>query len=436
MHRRSSSGIPHGLGEGALISRLSLVRINGLRAHKARLAALSAYGYQAVAALGLILVVSRLLPPAEYATYSLVMATAQLAALGAFDWVRFAATRFYPGVGEDAERREKATLAASFLSMAGLGFLAALICLALGVRADITIGGATIAAAQGGTDLQLTMARCRGGFSLFARTQLVRATLLSVGGIGGALLTGTALGAMMGVIGGYVLTIGFVALTDRMLLQTDLKSASPLSLRSYARYGFPAAGASVVHLGSTVALRYAVSAFASPVLVPGMLLAIDLVQRPFALAVTALNDVIYPSVVAAHDRGDTRAERTALQALYGLELGGILVLSLMLIGFSGIISEYAAGASLRSAFHAALPLTAVLMGLRITLTAVAATPFHLATRSRALAAIAATDFLTTSGALLIAGSLFDVHSEKLLIAPICAILLTIALSQVLRLGRA
>jgi hypothetical protein len=83
-----------------------------------------------------------------------------------------------------------------------------------------------------------------------------------------------------------------------------------------------------------------------------------------------------------------------------------------------------------------LPLTAVLMGLRITLTAVAATPFHLATHSRALAAIAATDFLTTSGALLVAGSLFDVHSEKLLIAPICAILLTIALSQVLRLRRA
>ncbi|MFN3624980.1 MAG: hypothetical protein ACK4TP_13075 [Hyphomicrobium sp.] len=414
-------------------SLLSLLRINWLLLHKARLAALSAYGYQAVAALVLILVVSRLLPPGEYATYSLVIATAQLAALGAFDWVRFAATRFYPGIGEDAERREKATLAASFLAMAGMGLLAALVFLAFGVSVEITVAGAIIAAGQGGTDLQLTMSRCRGGFALFASTQFVRASALSIGGIGGALLTGSALGAMAGVIAGYGATIAFVLLTDRMLRETDFNSASSVSLRDYLRYGFPAAGASVVHLGSAVVLRYAVSIFASPAAVPGMLLAIDLVQRPFALGVAALHDVIYPSVVAAHDRGDKGGERAALLALYGLEFGSIIFLSTLLIGFSGLISDYVAGASLRAAFFAALPLTTVLMALRIVLTAIVATPFHLAKRSGALALIAAADFLTTSGALLIAGAVLDVHSAGLLLAGVCAAVTTIIFSQGLRL---
>lgn len=324
---------------------------DGIRRAAPKVLTLAAYGYQAGLSLALIVVLANLMSGGEYKRFSLAFATAQFAAIGAFEWVRIAATRFYPGPAPERAPLQMASLGAAFAGAAGVGGVVALAALVFGVPPLLVGMAAVLALGQGLTDLHFTLIRFRGDLTAFSRLQSLRATLLLVGGVGGAWLGGSASGALSGLGLAYVLTIAIAAATDRSLRQAPWRSPSAALFRQHIAYGGPAAGASILYLGTVLGARYAISMIA-PGAAAGVLLAFDLFQRPFAVVTTALHAILYPPVVAAYDRGGFAEARKPMLKLFGVEGACILILAALLAGAFAIpeVVALVAPEELRAAF--------------------------------------------------------------------------------------
>jgi hypothetical protein len=364
-----------------------------LSAHGSRVATLAAYGYQAVAALGLVLAVAHVLTGPEYARFSLTLATAQFAAIGAFEWVRIAATRFYPGPDPDAAPLQKASLGAGFVASALVGGIVSVSAMLGGAPVLVVLLGAAVAIGQGLTDLHLTFVRFRGDLGAFARAQSLRATAMIGFAAGGAVLTGAATGALAGIVLAHAVLILVALITDPHLRSTPWRHPSAELIRAQMAYGAPAAGASILYLATTLMARYTITLISPGAAGAGTLLAFDLIQRPFAVVTTALHALLYPPVVREFDRGGFDAARAPLRRLYVIELGCILALAAGLaaaLSLSSVVSLIAPD-QLSQAFSEAALLCILIFATRTALLSLAPLVLHLTRRTKLMAAINLSD---------------------------------------------
>lgn len=365
----------------------------------AKLVALLSYAYQALLAFGSLLVITHLLTAGDYTVYSLFIATTQLAAIAAFEWIRFACSRFYPGPDETSEALQRGTIAREFaLSMAACA-LVALVAALLGFISPLLAAlGLVVVVLQGWTDLYLTMLRFRHQFTAFSSLQGLRATALAVGSVLGALLLHSVEGATAGLAAGY-LAMSAVAL----LLELRHKRVSGrwdmVTVRQHLHYGSVSAGASVIGLLAPLGLRLILQgAFGTAA--AGALLAIDLLQRPFVLVISAVQGVQYPVVVRAYDQREPDFPRQ-LGRYYAL----LVTLALLTAGGVAAILPLIAGwlvaPNLRDAFVAAAPAALVVFLFRAVTQNVFATPAHLIRRMRVITLLAVSDalLLNASGAI-------------------------------------
>ena len=369
----------------------------------ARLLALLSYAYQAVLAFGSLLIVAHLLAPAEYALYSLFMATTQLAAIAAFEWIRFACSRFYPGDDAASEALQRGTMArefgASLLVAASIALAAALAGL---VPPMLAVLGLAVVLLQGWTDLLLTMMRFRQQFSAFSWLQGFRAIALAIGSIVGASVLGSAEGAAVGLVAGYV-TMSAVALALEIAARRPPARWSMATVRQHLRYGSVSAGASVIGLVAPLGLRLILQGTFGPA-AAGALLAIDLLQRPFVLVISAVHGVQYPVVVRAHD---TRA------ADFPRQLGRYyaLLVTLALLTAAGVaailplVSTWLVAEDMREAFVATAPAVLIVFLMRATTQNVFATPAHLLQAMRVIILLAVTDAVLLNASAAIGAAL-------------------------------
>ena len=366
---------------------------NQLPAHGSKVATLAAYGYQAVAALGLVLAVAHVLTGPEYARFSLTLATAQFAAIGIFEWVRIAATRFFPGPDPATAPLQKASLGAGFVASALVGGVISIGAILGGAPVVIVLIGAALAVGQGLTDLYLTFVRFRGDLGAFAGLQSLRATAMFGFAAGGAVLTGAATGALAGVVLAHAALILVALLTDPQLRATPWRHPAPDLVRAQFAYGAPAAGASILSLATVLMARYAVSLIAPGAAGAGALLAFDLIQRPFAVVTTAFHALLYPPVVRAYDRGGFPAAASPLRRLYATELTCIVVLA---IGLAAVLAlppvlALIAPDRLAETFSAAALPCILAFATRAVLLSLAPLALHLTRRTGLMATINLSD---------------------------------------------
>lgn len=374
-----------------------------LRKRAGQLASVGAFGYQALAALGLVLTVAHHLSSVEYTRFSLTLATAQFAAIGAFEWVRIAATRFYPGPDPARAPLQKASLGVGFLASAVIG---ALLCFGAalgGARPSVILLGAAMAVGQGLTDLYLTFVRFRGDFGAFARLQCLRATAMVGFAVAGAVLTGAATGALAGIVLAHAVLILIALLTDPQLRATPWRHPAPDLVRAQFAYGAPAAGASILSLATVLMARYAVNLIAPGAAGAGALLAFDLIQRPFAVVTAAFHALLYPPVVRAYDRGGFPEAAAPLRRLYAIELTCIAAVAIGLaagLAFPPFLALIAPD-RLAETFSAAAPLCILAFATRAVLLSLAPLALHLTRRTGLMATINLSD--TGSFLILVAG---------------------------------
>jgi O-antigen/teichoic acid export membrane protein len=355
----------------------------------AKLAALVSYAYQALLAFGSLLIIARVLGAAEYSIYSIFIATTQLAAIGSFEWIRFACSRFYPGVDQDAERAQRGTMFREFLL--SLGVCAAIIFLAavVGVLSlQLAILGLLVIVLQGWTDLHLTMLRFRDEMAAFSWLQGLRATSVALGAVVGALALNSAVGAMYGI------TVGYICVTLLAFANARREPRLPgiwntSVARMHLQYGSASAVASVIGLTAPLGLRFVLQG-AFGVAAAGPLLAIDLCQRPFVLVLSAVQGIQYPALVRAYDGkeasfGATCGSYYALLVTLALLAGGAVAAILPLL------ANWMVPTDMQAAFMGTSAALLVVFLLRAITQNVFTTPAHLTRDLKAITVLAAAD---------------------------------------------
>lgn len=329
---------------------------------------------QALTSLALVIAVARLLPAAEYTSFSLCVVTAFFLSTVAFEWVRLSVIRQYPG---PADGREGARLS-GLRAMAGAAALVLLALVGPGMilgdypasLAMLTVG---IAALQGATDVQQAIMRSEGRLLRFGLMQMLRAGLLLAAAVTISVLSGRADAALLGMAGVHlaVWAIGQALPADRIGRGTCRFTAA--DLWQIARYGVPIAAASSLHGLVAITLRWvALPAYAGDAAgAAGFSMAMDLFQKPFPLLGSMIASVAMPALFAAFDRGTAEEQRRwmrlVLNSLVGLSLFGCL----LLIAIVPAIAELLVQPDYRPAFIAIAPWIigyfALLLNLQTTL---------------------------------------------------------------------
>ncbi len=388
----------------------------------AKIVALAAYFYQAAVAFGLLVIVAHWLAPADYSAYSLFISISQFVAIFCFEWIRFACSRFYPGL-PGSEAAERAALKREFAACALLCIAAAAVAIPFGVPWPVALVGSLVAIFQGASDLHLTMLRFRQEFRSFSRLQGSRATILALGTLGGALVAPTFFFTIGGLLAGYgVYTLLAVALTRGS--RADGAQFDAALLRKHFVYGSVAAGASVVGLLAPLGLKSILTAALGAGGAAGALLALDLLQRPFVLIVSALQAIQYPDVVSLFDRdGETSALRARLGAYYSLLTGFTLMTAAGIFALLQPVGLFVITPALRAGFLDAAPFVVGLSVCRALTLNMLPTPAHLRHRLRSIFLLSAVDCLLLNGCALAAGALIGPASASLMAGAMAGALL-------------
>lgn len=368
-----------------------------------QIVALAAYAYQALLALGLLLLVSRFLPAQDFTYYSLFVTISQFGSIVAFEWLRFSCSRFYPGADETAQR---SVILYSFA-------VCAVLCLLVG--AGIAVSGAApawivlcatlVAVFQGGAELHLTMLRFRQDFRLFSILQVARASILAAGTVAGAVLDPTLAGAVAGALAGYVAYVVVARLAGGAFVN-GLKRPQRGLLMKHLTYGGVSSGASVAGILALLGLKALLTAVVGSQAAAGALLALDLLQRPFILVVSALHAVRYPDLVADYDREPgSPTFRLRLGDYYGLLVGCSLVTAAAILCLLAPAAPWLVKAELRTSFLLAAPIVTILALLRAWIQALLPTPAHLMQRLRPIIGLAIADAVLLNLGSLVGWSL-------------------------------
>ncbi len=366
----------------------------------AKIAALGAYIYQAVLALGLLLVVAHRLPAAEFTAYSLFISVVQFGAIACFEWIRFACSRFYPGPDAQSEATERGTITSEFLACCGLCVVGALIAWFCGVPAPVAGLGAVAAIVQGGSEIHLTMLRFRHAFRLFSWMQALRASLMAIGTLAGAWAEADFAHVLGGVMAGYLAYLVLAILVSRGGFGEPGRWSLE-AMRRHLAYGGISAGASVAAMLAPLGLKAIFTATLGGQAAAAPLLALDLLQRPFVLIVSAIYAIRYPSLVQLFDRDGGSGEfRRELGRYYALlagfsAMGAAAVLSLLAVATTLLIAP-----ELRESFLRVAPLITFTALIRAIVQTLLPTAAHLQRRLAAIAGLAVFD-----SALMCAGAL-------------------------------
>jgi O-antigen/teichoic acid export membrane protein len=374
----------------------------------AKIFALGAYFYQAILAFGLLIVVARLLQPSDYAGYSVFLAATQFGAIASFEWIRFACTRFYPGLSAETEAVQRKTILLEFVLCAALCFAGGLLTIAFGAPVELAVLGGVIAVFQGGSDLHLTVVRFGKRFRAFSWLQGLRATLLAIGTILGTIIGHGVLAAIIGLLAGYLAYTAMAIYLDRKAYAKG-GQWSPTVAREHLVYGSVSAGVSVLALLSPLGLKLILTSTLGAAGSAGVLLALDLLQRPFTLIVSAMQAIQYPDVVEAFDRNDPALPRH-LGQFYAL------LITLSLVAAAGVfvilrpVAVLAVGPELQAQFLATAPLVAIFSMLRSLTQNMSTTPAHLELNLKHLTLLALADCLSFNILAFAASQVFGAAS--------------------------
>lgn len=357
-----------------------------------RLLALGSYFYQSLVAILLILALSHLLEPASYTTYSLTVAVSQFATVVAFEWLQLSGQRFLASSqGDDTPRLQSSLFSALALSIAALIAVAGLASLSGRLPTSLIGIGLAATIVQGTVDLHYMMIRVSGRLSSSSVLMIFRATFLLVGATVGAKLHGTAEAALVGILAGHVLGLVLGSLIDRTLLNWSPRLARKADLSAFARYGMLASGASVVHLSAPILIRlmivgrFGITSSASA----GFSMAIDLLQRPFSVLLSAIHTISYPDVVLRYDTGTKKEAQQAAAELFELAFCSTALMLGGLIAFIPDAARFFVPPALIASFLAATPSVAIFYFLHTHLQATLALVPHLQKAALRLILIAA-----------------------------------------------
>jgi O-antigen/teichoic acid export membrane protein len=204
---------------------------------------------------------TRLLSPAEYGIYALVVSGAAMAYAACMQWLTFSLSRFLPAF-RDREEVILSHVAAGFITVASIIFLAALVLVpwlttAAGLR-QIVILGVAFLLAMSFSELNLTVFQMQLKPLLYVRFALLRVTAAAVVGVALAYYGWGAIGLVSGlIVGNLCIILPSLARNWRRVRPALLQRRLFLDL---AAYGIPFAMTGALGSLINVCDRYIITA--------------------------------------------------------------------------------------------------------------------------------------------------------------------------------
>jgi O-antigen/teichoic acid export membrane protein len=301
---------------------------------------------------------TRLLEPAEYGRYALVVSSAALVTSIAGQWLYSSAMRLAPAAAN--ERRFLSTIFivyAGVLAVVGLGSLVALPLLRTGELRVLLVLGALLLAATGIVDLSLSILAARMQSGRYAAVSVVRALGSALIGVGLAYLGWGAPGALAGAIVGGILAGAGLLWGDWR--QVSVRGLDRGLLREVLAYGLPL---------SVGFVFYAVIANSDRLLLAGLTDAhtVGLYTAAFDMADKIILSLMMSIANATYPRAVEQLERAGLAAAIGqsrenftILLGVGLPASIGLAMVGGHFAQVVMGAEFRVAAGEVIPVVAI-----------------------------------------------------------------------------
>ena len=301
---------------------------------------------------------SRLLGPAEYGRYALVLAAANVLYALVFQWLRLALSRYAAAAGVDAARL-KSTLAttAALLALAtGLATAAACALPATRGWRDALVAGWVVLAAHSAFELCCEFARATLRPWQFMRLQLVRSA--SFVALGAAFVAAGAgwWGPLAGLAAG-------MALAAALTLRRDWSDVRPGIdrdvLAALAHYGLPLALTVALTAVISTSDRYLIAWFMGEGAAGVYSVAVDFAAQTVTLLMTAIHLATFPLAVRAWERGGAAeaADRMRTSASLLLAVGAPCVVGLAVLAPG--VARCFLGGDFRGAAAAVIPLVAL-----------------------------------------------------------------------------
>ncbi len=269
-----------------------------------------ARGIPGLVLLASIALYTRLVPPAEYGLYALVVLSVNVANIIIFQWLRIAVLRFLPAREGDLE-----AFKATVLTCYGACALVAVGCAAVAAPATgeprLVAMGLGLLMAQAWFELNLEWARAelrpfRYGAINFAKAALALAVgaLLALRGMGG-------LGLLLGLGVGMAVP---AAASSRSWLNVRPRLAAPAIRNELVRYGLPLTITFALGFVLAMSDRLMLAWFLDEEAVGLYAVGYDLPRQSMGMLMMVVNLAAFPLAIRAMESGDTTALRAQLNA--------------------------------------------------------------------------------------------------------------------------
>ena len=303
--------------------------------------------FQALSAFVLVVVVSHVVPAAEYIKYSKFMFWNQLLVVIFFEWLRIAALRHVHDLQTANGGRDLALIAMSYL-VCCLGLIAYNV-------GDYVISRNTVlyelmisiaVAAQAFGDISLVMLRFGGRLLEFSKLQVYRNGLLMLLVVAVAVVTRQAIDAAMAVVVANLLFLTMLSLFRTRTFVWNFHRIEARIATPFVKFGIYAAAASVLHgLVTAIVRAHTLRMMVPELRAAGFSATFDLLQKPFPLVFAIVATTVQPEMYRLFD-ADMIGNRTKIVRSMTL-IVGILLASLLFtsLGFYFIMpflfSEFA-----------------------------------------------------------------------------------------------
>lgn len=310
-------------------------------------------------------VLTRLLAPEEYGTYSLATALAQLVAFAGFGWMGLSVTRLT--TGRPADPSFLSAVLVIFATLTGTMVAGAAV-LSL-VPDAASHGGIILATVLGATvlayfDLKSSFYSASFDFTAFLVLNLIRAVTsaavsLAVAYCGGSGLM-TFLASCCAVPVACLISRGKRLLRPAPAIDREM-------IRRICAFGLPIAGSMTLFAASAWTDRLVLKLYDGAAAVGLYAAAVVVIQTPLQMAAQAIGAAAYPLAVVAYEHGGRSASDRQLEqnlvALLGILLPGGIALCML----APNLAEVLVGKAYRDAVIALTPFvaaTAVISGIR------------------------------------------------------------------------
>ena len=320
------------------------------------------FGARALTAvLGLLAVAaySRLLEPAVYGVYALVLTSAMMTADVLFQWIRASVVRLLPNERKTASA-VLGTAMAGFAAVGAMGLLTAAAVAAgrvLPGPPSLVLLGGTVALGLASFEIALAVVQARRKAGLYLILTICRA----LGSVTlGVLLVLFGLGAR-GPLLGLLLATSLPVLALAVLHARTLKASRPraATAKLFASYGLPFLVVSVA--GAVIAAldRYMIAALVGMDAAGVYAAAYDFTQRLLFMVMAAAFLAFSPAVFRSHERGETALLGRRIREQVTLFLVTALPMAVVLILAAPLVARIAFGPEFRASAEQLLPWLAV-----------------------------------------------------------------------------